>query len=299
MKKLFPVTLMMALVLTSFPLAAQTYNTWNDPDAQDNPASPDQTASDERLQDFVERLRAILDQAEKDRAADPALLKDLRTLADSYDRPWSNVSLNDTFADGDYTGDPVWTVTEGRYFIEANWGLRNVLEEASASGSGDGDVAKQIFGQILNQALGGKQQSRVQATAIFTEAAISNAFAAEIEVSSWVNEGRLILGPYQGNDRVAGYRVAYNVGGSIDLLAVSNRGIRAVQRAPGPFTLEDKKVHLVAIERDRDGRTIVKLDGETIIDVTDQSFRDGFQGWGFATEGGDFIVKQVTVSSAP
>lgn len=298
--RLFCLTLALLMVLTFSRAQTQTYGTWNDPDAQQGTNSANQAAANEQLQGFVEKLRTILDQAEKDRAADPLLLKDLRALADSYDRPWKNTALNDTFADGDFTGNPVWTVAEGRYFIEKDWGLRNVLEKAASTSSSDGDIAKQLFGQILNQALGGSaQQSRVQPTAIFTEAPITNAFSAEIEVFSWVGEGRFILGPYQGNDRVSGYRIVYNAGGSIDLLAVSSRGSRTVQRANGLFALEDKKVHLFGIERDRDGRTLVKLDGDVVIDVTDQSFRDDFQGWTFASNGGDFIVKRITVNTTP
>lgn len=298
MKKPFAIAVVVSACILSAPAGAQTYNTWNNPDAN-TAATPE--ANNTQLQSLLERLRAIIDQAEKDRAADPVLLRDLRALTDQFDPAALTVSLNDTFEDGDFTGNPVWTVTNGRYFIEQGWGLRNVLEKARSTSGGDsGDVAQQIFGQILNQALGGSAtSSRVQPTAISTEVAITNAFQAEIEVSSWVNDGRFIAGPYQGNERDAGYRIAYNVGGSIDLLAVSSRGVRMIQQAPGPFALEDKTPHTIQFSRDQDGRIQVSLDGETIIDVTDQSFRDAFQGWRFSTEGGDFIVKRITVRSRP
>lgn len=298
-----------SLFLWAVPAAdawSQTYGSWQDPDApSDTPA--DTAAGDgaaERLHGLIERLRAIVAQAERDKAANPLLLRDLSALADAYDRPSSVLSVNDAFADGDFQNNPVWTVTEGGYFIEQNWGLRNVLEQASSSNAGSGDnsggeVAAQIFGQILNQALGGQtaRPAGTQPTSIFTEAPIANAFAAEVEVSSWVGEGRFVFGPYQGNERTDGYRVAYSVGGAIELLAVSSRGARTIDRAAGPFTLEDKQVHTIGFTRDADGSTRVSLDGRTVIDVVDRSFRDDFQGWGFATRGGDFIVKRVTVRS--
>lgn len=286
------------------PAPAQTYGTWEDPDAtQSQDAASSDDAAARRLQSFVKRLRAIVDQAEKDKAADPLLLRDLRALADGYDRPWTVLSLDDGFADGDYTNNPAWTVGQGGYFIEKGWGLRNKLERArSSSGDSGEEVAAQIFGQILNQALGGsgaQTTSSYQPTSIYIDTAIANAFAAEIEISSWVGEGRLSFGPYQGADRIAGYRVAYTVGGAIDLLAVSSRGSRTIQRAPGPYSLEDKEIHTIAVERKTDGLTRVLLDGEAIIEVRDRSFRDDFAGWGFATDGGDFIVKRVTVHSVP
>ena len=297
------VLILTAVCVAPGPVAAQTYGTWQNPDADDEQDGATLNAVTDRLQSFVERLRAIVDQAEKDKAADPLLLRDLRALADGFDRPWTRLSLDDSFADGNFTESPAWTVGRGSYFIEKGWGLRNKLERTQSASASDGrDVAKQIFGQILNQALGGsetQQESTYQPTSIYVDTPISNAFAAEIEVSSWVAEGQLSFGPFQGTDRATGYRIDYTVGGAIELSADSARGSRTIHRADGPFNLEDKKIHVIALERATDGLTRITLDGDAIIEVTDQSFRDGFNGWGFATAGGDFIIKRITVHSAP
>ncbi len=288
--------------LVSLPYAknamAQTYSTWENPD---QPSS--QAIDDARLKEVLDRLNALIDQAEKDRAADPKFLQDLRDLATGYDRPWTNQVLYDDFADGDYTQNPAWTIGQGRYWIEKNWGLRNGLDEVKQSSSTSKDAAAQIFGQILNQALGGSgsssTQSGIQPTSIFASAAISNAFSIEVDLSSWVNEGELVIGPYQGSDRVAGYRLSYTVGKGLALRIKSRSGSRTIALEPGPFTLEDKKVHKILWTRTADGTMRVDLDGKNILDVRDVSFRDPFIGFGMATRGGDFIIKQVSIHGMP
>lgn len=285
---------------------AQTYSTWENPDQPTENSPANQAASEARLKEIVDKLNALVDQAEKDRAADPKFLQDLRDLANGFDRPWTSQVLYDDFTDGDFTKNPAWSIGMGRYWIEKNWGLRNGLDEikASSSGSTSKDAAAQIFGQILNQALGGKSGSPsttpgIQPTSIFTEAAITNAFSIELDVSSWVNKGELIIGPYQGSEREAGYRLSYTVGEGLALRIKSRSGARTIALEPGPFTLEDKKVHKILWTRTSDGAMRVDLDGENILDVRDVSFRDPFIGFGMATRGGDFIVKRVSIHSLP
>jgi len=284
------------------PTLAQTYSSWENPDAETETSS---SAADARLQAFIERLRAIVDQAEKDRAADPVLLRDLRALADGYDRPWTTSVLDDAFLDGDYETNPKWIVADGRYWVEKGWGLRNALEEQASSSSGSKEqLAAQIFGQVLTQALGGSTSSSpsgggTQPTAIYSEANVTNAFSASVSFSSWVGSGRLIMGPWQSADTRAGYRLVYNVGGSIDLVAVSTKGTRVIGSATGPFALEDKAVHEIVWDRQADGGMRVDLDGKTVIETSDRGFRDDFRMWGFASNGGDFIVKSVSVAAAP
>lgn len=288
-----------ALMLS--PAAAQTYQTWQNPDE----TSAAQTASDERLADFIEKLNALVDQAEKDRAADPMFLKDLRDLANGADTPWKHQVLFDDFSDGDYTQNPVWSVGMGRYWIEKGWGLRNGLDEVKASSSNTSqDAAAQIFGQILNQALGGSSSSSssksgIQPTSIFASAAISNAFAINLDISSWVGEGEFIIGPYQGEEREAGYRLSYTVGQGLALRIKSRSGSRTIAIEPGPFQLEDKKVHTLNWTRTEDGTMQVRLDDKEVLNVKDVSFRDPFIGLGMATRGGDFIVKRVSVLGTP
>jgi hypothetical protein len=291
------------------PVSAQTYQTWQNPDAptvQNDPAA--QTASDERLKGFVDKLNTMIDKAEQDSAADPVFLRDLRDLANGYDRPWSLNVLFDDFADGNYDKNPNWNVSVGRYFVEKGWGLRNAIDKpkATSSGSSNNDAASILLGKILNKALGGSSTSgsgtsapTLQPTAIFSNTPISNAFSIEVDVSSWVNEGNFIIGPYQGSKRDIGYRLSYTVGGAIELMTASTRGVRTLDVKQGPFKLEDQKVHKIQWTRGGDGMMIISLDGKKLFEVLDRSFRDPFNGFGMATNGGDFIVKQVSIHATP
>jgi len=298
------VILGLAIIHLPSTALSQTYQTWQNPDD----ASPRSSADEARLKDIVERMNTMLDQAEKDRAADPTLLQDLRNIAAELSGNGIPVSekqvLLDEFTDGDYTRNPAWTVGLGRYWIEENWGLRNALNETkktSSDSSSKGNAAR-IFGQILNQALGGSSSGTsasnnpgIQPTSIFTSAAIPNAFSIELNFSSWVNKGEFIIGPYQGSDRASGYRLSYRVGEGLALRIKSRSGARTIAIDPGPFRLEDKKAHTLLWTRVAGGAMQVHLDGKSILSVKDASFRDPFIGFGMATRGGDFIVKKVSV----
>ncbi|MEK9725696.1 MAG: hypothetical protein VW405_19745 [Rhodospirillaceae bacterium] len=108
----------LALLVALVPSAASAqsgYTQWKDPNA---PAGGS-------TQDFVDKLNALVDKAERARAADPNFLRDLRDLAGQFDRPWGATVFNDDFLDGNHTADPAWTVVSGNYWVERGWGLRS------------------------------------------------------------------------------------------------------------------------------------------------------------------------------
>ena len=293
------------LLVITLPASAQTkYSTWSNPDATDG-------TSDETTRELIDKLNTLIDEAEKARAADPVFLKDLRDLTRSYDNPWQTSVLSDDFADGDFTVNPVWTVSEGRYWIEKDWGLRSAVtiqpESAPAQQqkkSGGKDVALAILGAVLKQATkgsGGQTESapaEPQLAAIHSAAAISNAFSIEFELSSWQPQGQLEIGPYQGTNTNSGYRLSYTPGGALSLLRTSSRGTTVVQRAQNAIPLEDQKSHVIAWTRDKSGQMNVSVDGKIVISAADRGFSDPFQGITIANRGGDYIIKRITVSGA-
>ena len=120
MRFLIVLTLLFAMIS---PVRAQTkYSTWSKPNRGPGPGT---------TRDMIKRLDKLIDAAEKARAADPAFLRDLRDLARSYDAaaslPANRTVLSDDFADGDFTANPVWTVSTGRYWVERGWGLRSAI----------------------------------------------------------------------------------------------------------------------------------------------------------------------------
>jgi len=300
-----------ALLLIPAAAPAQTYQPWANPDSGGSAASGDQ------MQGFVERLNKLIGEAERSRAADPGFLRDLRGLAGEYSiRPRALV-LSDDFADGDFTRNPRWTVTAGRYWVERGWGLRSAVNPAAAPAQTQQkrpsrkEKAATIFGQILQQAIGPEGRvsggastgTTISATAIQTGVRLSNAFAVEMDFSSWSTQatggGLLEIGPYQGaaggSGRAPGYVLAYRPGGGLELLGVSGRGTAVIDSAPGPLNLEDKKTHRLEWTRQADGRMRVVLDGREILAANDLSFRGRFDGMRLVNRGGDYIVKQLKV----
>ena len=286
--------------------AGQHYRSWTGPDA------PSQ-AGTQRQQDFVDKLKGLIDEAEKARAVDPQFLGDLRGLVREYDRPRRRVVLSDRFEDGDFTDNPAWTVTQGRYWVERGWGLRSAVKAGPAAQSAPQpeprkgrDAAAAIFGRILQQAIdpegklgGGQTAGGAPATAIQIALALTNAFAVEIDLSSWSAEGRLEIGPYQGApkgaERAQGYVLAYTPGGELELLRVSPRGSSIIDRHTGLVALEDKKTHRLLWTRNADGLMTVSIDGREVLKASDKAFRGPFDGLRIVNQGGDYIFKRIAV----
>lgn len=295
----FPV---LAILLGATPaLAQQTYRQWGNPDG--GRTGPGQT------QEFIDRLNRLVDEAEKSRAADPRFLRDLRSLARGFDRPWRRRVFSDDFLDGNFTANPAWTVTAGRYWVEKGWGLRSAIEPGQAAAQSTArrprgrDAAIAILGAVLNQATGnrgGQNAPVAQAIATIRAAVpITNAFAIEFDLSSWRDKGngqagKFEIGPYQGSGGGTGYRLAYRPGGDFELLRVSPRGTSIIDAATAR-PLEDKKPHAVEWTRRADGLMTVTVDGKQIISTTDRGIRQNFGGLRITNRGGDYIVKRITV----
>ncbi len=287
------------IFILASPLDAQTtrYSTWGNPDTEASGA-----ASDQRLQSFLERLNKMIDEAEKARAGDPVFLRDLRDLARGFDRPWRKQILSDSFDDGDFTKNPTWQVLAGEYWVENNWGLRNKIIQAQVQSTtqnhaSGGDLAKVLLGQILNRA--NRNQTapvpRHTENVIAAAVPISNAFAVEVDFSSWQPQGRFEIGVFQGNGAKSGYRVVYEVGAGLQLIRVGSRGTAVVDTSNDKPVLEDKDFHKLEWTRDASGQMRVLIDGKELLNVADRGFRDAFSGIRLSDTGGDFIVKRVSV----
>jgi len=299
------VVFVFALLLPTSLAIAQTssYSKWQNPDA----SAP---ASTEKLQGFVDKLNALINKAEKAQAASPQFLRDLRDLATGFDRPWRNLVFNETFADGNFTANPKWQISAGDYWIEQGWGLRTSIDpkvqaQPESKKLNSKDAAAAIFGQILNQAIGGKQGSPsapppapTQAV-IHTNVAISNAFSISLNMSSWSNKGRIEIAAFQGQfagpSRSAGYRLVYQPEGRLELLRISSRGTSIIDGTSKVPSLLDKKFHQVTWLRHPDGRMEVSIDGTVLLKTTDRGFSDAFSGLAILNSGGDYIFKQVRI----
>ena len=296
----------LALALAS-PAEAQNnrYNQWTNPDGTSQQKAKEAQA-------FADELNKLVKEAERARAADPQFLRDLRDLARKYDNPWRVSQLNETFSDGDFTQNPVWTVSKGKFWIERGFGLRASFDQTQSSpdtSSSKSDPAAQILGAILNQALGGGGGSagdanpitgKLPQAAIHTATPISNAFVLRLEMTSWKDRGFFEVGPYQGENRSAGYRLLYRTGKtpSVELVRISSRGTGLIDSYNQALKLEDKKTHLLEWTRDQFGEMKVSVDSKEIIKTNDRSFRAPFDGLTLINNGGDYIISRVSVHGA-
>ena len=265
-----------------------------------------------QVQVLVNELRAELDRAEKDRLADPWFLRDLRQILDRYDFPWQVRILHDDFSGQGPGPDAPWRVTAGEFLIDWRHGLRTVIKPPRQTQSQQqSDPTAALIGALLQQALtgeqGGQQTTSQEPTyaAMIAPARISNAFAIEIELSSrpvdGVSTGRLEFGPYQGEGANAGYRLVYSPGApagspSLELLRVSSRGTTStLEFYDQPLSLQDGQPHTLTWTRDRAGMMVVKLDGQVLMETTDRSYRDPFDGLAVVNSGGDYAFRRVTI----
>lgn len=276
---------------------------------------------DAKYDALVERLNELIDAAEKARAADPRLLQDLRDAIAEHGASTAAVEpehesalelppqilLRDDFRDGNFTRNPAWTVAQGRFTVDSGLGLRSVVAAPSAPVKQTSkEKRKKLFTDVLGTLLGNEdntaststQPSQPRRAEIFIRTRISNAFQVVFEIVSREKFGQFSLDLFQGRSRGAGYRLSYAPGASpaVKLQRFGSSGVRTIASHNQTLNLEDKFRHRIEFKRDSGGAMTVSVDGGIILSATDKSFRDAFAGLTFANDGGDYSLREITVS---
>lgn len=297
------------ILTSSSPTKAQVYNEWSNPDSPSGTGAAN-AAAETRHNEMLGQLKTLIDQAERDRAADPKFLTDLRAILSGQTQSWGTTIMKDDFMDGNYTEGPTWRVLAGRWWVERGWGLRSALKTEDTQTSSDQPPTnklsgEEVFGAVLSTILKstGQVQQKIEAdtadaNVIVHDLRIANAFALNMTVTSWVKGGRFEVSIYQGSNRDMGYVLAYEPEGVIEMLRVSSRGTSVIERAAGPFALENEKPHDIQWTRNRNGDMSVLLDGAAVFSVSDRGFRDPFDGVRLSGKGSDVIVKTIQIDAA-
>ena len=267
------------------------------------------SAREDRTQELVDQLKDLIRASEQDRRSNPAMTKQLRDLVNRYDWPWRVSLLYDDFRDGDYTYNPRWIVNNGEFRVARGSGLRSYFDppvsqvRRTSSRRGDGS-AMEILGDLL---LGTREREAeptpanvISESEIFTRVGISNAFMvkAELNIRRYVDrDTRIEFGPYQGDDRGSGYRLAYESGRkpSLTLLRYSAGRSAVIETTDQEITLADGNWHTIEWRRSKDGEMIVLLDNKEIIKTVDRAFDDPFDGFGIINKSGEFEIKRVSI----
>jgi len=273
-------------------------------------AQTDQVSAGEgRTQELVAHLKELIRAAEQDRRSNPAMTQQLRELVRRYDWPWRVSLLFDDFRDGDYTYNPRWIVNNGEFRVARGSGLRSyfdppVPQVSRASSRRSDGSAMEMLGELL---LGTREreaepaQTNVKSESeIFTRVGITNAFMvkAELNIRRYTDrDTRIEFGPYQGDDRSSGYRLAYESGRkpSLTLLRFSPGRSAVIEMTDQEITLADGNPHTIEWRRTSDGEMIVLLDNKEIINTVDRAYDDPFDGFGIINKGAEFEVKRVAI----
>ncbi len=311
---LFATTLMAALpMLPGAAHAENRYGTWSPPTA--GPAAT--------TEGLLKDLKALVDEAEKARAADGVFLRDLRDLMARYagtgsQAPQTKRLLFDNFADGDITGNPTWTLVSGEFWVQQGYGLRSKLSEVAAAVEPEPQKVskKQLALSILGAVLQGSNKNATNSTTTTTPAVkaepaapavlsaaarVSNAFALTSSFSSWSGAGNFGYGVSQGASRV-GYRLVYTPkqtahGATLHLQRITSRGESTLDSS-SINDLEDQKNHSLEWTRDTRGQMQVNLDGKKILTARDTTFRDPFDAVTLHNTGADVIVQKIEVTGS-
>lgn len=274
------------------------------------------------MRQLLNELNTQLDKGEKERLADPWFLRDLREIVSKYDNPWRKPLLTDEFSGRGPAPAPPWQVTAGEFLIDWKHGLRSVVEtkppaqpQSQQQKKSDNDATQQLIGSLLQQALGGNkssggsQQGQQQAqqpaqpsfAAVTAPIPITNAFSIKLDMTARPVAGaagdRFELGPYQGANASSGYRLAYSPNSKphLELLRLSSRGSSTLERYDEAVNLADGQIHSLVWTRGPDGAMRVSLDGKAVMNVTDRSFKDPFDGFAMINAGGDYALRQIRI----
>lgn len=261
------------------------------------------------VREMVDELNLLIDAAEDARAADRRFITDLRELVARYDWPWQRELLRDDFADGDYTRDPAWRVTEGDFDVRRGGGLYSYVRPSSGTGAqpgGSQDLGTLLLGVLVEQLdksegqeQGGSAVRDTGRSVIRAEQSIPNAFAMRLAFSSFgAPGGRMQFAVYQDTVRMDGYRLVYNAGvrPGFELVRITSRGEAVIEVFDQSVALEDGRSHEVQWTRDRAGRMVLRLDGEELFQAYDRGFQQSFAGLAVINDGGEFLLHEVVLN---
>lgn len=264
---------------------------------------------EKRTLELVDHLKDLIQKADRNPRSDPWLIRQLRDVVRRYDWPWRITLLHDDFRDGDYTYDPRWIVKHGDFRVVRGVGLRSYFEPSTSGTYRTSDrrsdsSALEILSDILignRERAGGETQTSSKSEAeIFTRVGISNAFALKLQLNLR-NYGdrntRLEFGPFQGEERSSGYRLAYESGriASLSLLRFGPYRSAVIEMVDQGIVLDDGAPHILEWRRSNDGEMVVLLDNKEVIRTVDRAYDDPFDGFTVINKGGEFDMKQVSI----
>ena len=283
--------------------------------AEDIPYAPWQAqVQTGTMPELVKNLRTLIDKAERDKAANPLFLKDLRNLADQYGGPvagWPVRLLYDDFQDGQYTSNPAWTVTSGQWQV-SNVGsapaLFSQVRLPNASGQSSNNKAADLLLSALGAALNQQndqnqsnqnQQGQNPRATILTPVAITDQFSIKlVMISGGERIGQFNFGPYAGKRAENSYQITYDPAATrgLALSRIVDRNVQTLASSSGSVDLEDGKSHVIEWNRGPGGKMTVTLDGKPALQATDVGAHKPFTGFVMVNSGGSYGIRSIAIN---
>ena len=241
---LVPVLLAGALAVPAAAEEESRYSEWR--------ADGAEAEGTDALDALARELEALIDDAEKARAADPRFLQDLRDMIAAHvaEAAPREALIRDDFSDGDYTDDPSWEVVSGGFSVEGRLGLRTTIPLSGADAetmrisldtimetkdelldkggalldkgkdtvtdllSGEKTFGDLLVGDDDEEAKEDTGPAGPEPAVIVLDADIPNAFALEVEMMSGIahRDAQFEVDLFQGRGGASGYRLAYMAG---------------------------------------------------------------------------------------
>jgi hypothetical protein len=274
------------------------------------PAAAASPERDGNLQNLVDELRTLRDQARNRRAADRWLLQSLDDLVTRYDWPWRNLLVMEEFSDGDFSRNPAWQTVSGQFWIDRRLGLRCRVTPRiqDSTPRKEQDLGEALLGALIDEALGpdkgdnGASRDDSTPAEIHLPLQIPTGFALESSFSFHGAPGEnseVSFALFQNQRGSYGYQLNLLTGRQSTLELVVRRGgrISTIELAD----LKDFKPsrqHTLQWRHHPQGKIEVILDGERLFTTRDRSFRNPFDRLAIINSSGDFALQNLSLYGA-
>lgn len=213
---------------------------------------------------------------------------------------------SDSFDDGNYDQNLVWTVVSGDFTPAYGELISRFTAPAAAQQNqqqNSDDLGSALFGALVqglaqSQGQGTGAQAPATRAQIDLSTSIPNAFATVVTLRT----PALTAGGFEfGTDRDlrgSGYRIVIGPG-SVTLVRASATGSAIVERANLPANIANDQDHTFELTRDTSGELVVNVDGSELIRVRDMGIRDSFDRFMFINNGGEYRLQSVAIYGTP
>jgi len=265
---------------------------------------PVDAAGTQSTQQLINSLRTLTAEIERQRVSKNWITDRLWALINEYDWPWRSLLIQDRFHDGDFTYNPAWIPVSGHFDVLRDVGLRSSVIRTRAQTKREkssSDIATLLLDTLLKPPSGKtdeqSQPVTIQPAEIYTNQPITNAFAIRVILKSYEGNGRLEFGPFQGSTRETAYRLVYipQRRKGIRLTRHTRFGSSVIAFYRNGISLEDDRQHVLEWLRDEQGNMTVAVDGQELLQASDQGFQSDFDGFAIINRKGEYDIRGVTI----